>query len=272
MPPPNRCGRSASILGNCSSDKIKRKKKGRIEATPAIMQALMSGSTVRLGRLFCLLALSGPLCGVAAAISVETKDEHTAELINLAVSYQTGAGVEKDLDLALEYYHDALKFDPELFPALFNSAQIYYDREKFKKSSRRFKQAAGSARESGAKSLEARALSGLGSCYQKTDKPKAAEKWYRAAIRKDPQLVEAHYNLVNLLVAAEREEEARKALAIAERLAPDSKYGIFEGRLKAKEGQEATKVLSGKVAVVAVIALLIMYSFYLRMARRRASR
>ena len=227
------------------------------------MQALMSGSTVRLGRLFCLLALSGPLCGVAAAISVETKDEHTAELINLAVSYQTGAGVEKDLDL---------KFDPELFPALFNSAQIYYDREKFKKSSRRFKQAAGSARESGAKSLEARALSGLGSCYQKTDKPKAAEKWYRAAIRKDPQLVEAHYNLVNLLVAAEREEEARKALAIAERLAPDSKYGIFEGRLKAKEGQEATKVLSGKVAVVAVIALLIMYSFYLRMARRRASR
>ena len=235
---------------------------------------LMSGSTVRLGGLFCLLALSGPLCRVAAAISVETKDEHTAELINLAVSYQTGEGVEKDLDLALEYYDDALKFDPELFPALFNSAQIYYDREKFKKSSRRFKQAAASARASGAKaaSLEARALSGLGSCYQKTDKPKSAEKWFRAAIRKDPKLVEAHYNLINLLVAAEREEEARKALGVADRLAPDSKYGIFEGRLKAKEGQEATKAVSGKVAVVAVIALLIMYSFYLRVARRRASR
>ena len=235
---------------------------------------IVSASVVRLSGLFCLLALGGPLCRVAAAISVETKDEHTAELINLAVSYQTGAGVEKDLDLALEYYEDALKFDPKLFPALFNSAQIYYGQEKFKKSSRRFKQAVASARESGAKaaSLEARALSGLGSCYQKTDKPKAAEKWFRAAIRKDPQLVEAHYNLVNLLVAAEREEEARKALAIAERLAPDSKYGIFEGRLKAKEGQEATKAVSGKVAIVAVIALLIMYSFYLRMARRRASR
>ena len=234
----------------------------------------MSMSVFRLVALFCLTTLGGPLCAVAAAISVEAKDEQTAELINLAVGYQTGAGVEQDLEMALEYYEDALKFDPDLFPALFNSAQIYYGKEKFKKASKRFRQAAARARESGAKAapLEARALSGLGSCYQKTDKPKTAEKWFRAAIRKDPQLVEAHYNLVNLLVGAEREEEAQKALAIAHRLAPDTKYGIFEGRLKAKEGQEVTKAVSGKVAVVAVIALLIMYSFYLRMARRRARR
>jgi tetratricopeptide (TPR) repeat protein len=220
------------------------------------------------------LALGGPLCAIAAAISVETKDEQTAELINLAVSYQTGVGAEQDLDIALEYYEDALKFDPELFPALLNSGQIYYQQERFKKAIKRFKQAAAGARESGAKaaSLEARALSGLGSCYQKTDKIKTAEKWFRAAIRKDPQLVEAHYNLVNLLVSGERVKDAQKALAIAQRLAPDTKYGIFEGRLKAKQGQEETKAVSGKVAIVAVIALLIMYSFYLRMARRRASR
>lgn len=229
----------------------------------------MSASIVGL---LCLLG--GPLGDEAEAISVETEDEQTAELINLAVSYQTGAGVEKDLDLALEYYADALKFDPDLFPALFNSAQIYFDKGKFKRSSQWFRQAAVSARKSGAEAalLEARALSGLGSCYQKIDKPKTAEKWFRAAIRKDPRLVEAHYNLVNVLVAAERVEEARKALAVAERFAPDTKYGIFEGRLQAKKGQEETKAVSGKVAIVAVIALLISYSFYLRAARRRKSR
>ena len=210
----------------------------------------------------------------ANAVSMETKDKQTAELVNLGVSYQTGSCVEKDLDTALEYYEDALKFGPELFPALFNSAQIYYEKENYKKASNRFRKAASIARGGGAMeaSLEARALSGLGSCYQKTDKSKSAEKWFRAAIRKHPQLVEAHYNLVNLLVAQDREEEARKALATADRLAPDIRYGIFEGRLKGKEGQEVTKAVAGKVAIVAVIALLLMYSFYLRLAKKRAGR
>ena len=181
---------------------------------------------------------------------------------------------QADLDAALEYYEDALKFGPELFPALFNSAQIYYEKENYKKASNRFRKAASIARGGGAMeaSLEARALSGLGSCYQKTDKSKSAEKWFRAAIRKDPQLVEAHYNLVNLLVSQDREEEAKKALATADRLAPDIRYGIFEGRLKGKEGQEVTKAVAGKVAIVAVIALLLMYSFYLRLAKKRAGR
>ena len=83
----------------------------------------------------------------------------------------------------------------------------------------------------------------------------------RGAIGLDPTVVEAHYNLINLLLRKERIDKARQQLALAEKQAPSERYGIFVGRLQTKESDASwnptwLKVVVGLAAVV-VIALLV---------------
>lgn len=181
-------------------------------------------------------------------------------------SYHTGKEGEPDLKRALAYYHKALQQDPELFPALYNTALIYHAQKNYKRALLLFNKAARAARSLEEKGVESEALArnGLGNCYQMKGKTREAEKQFGIAVRMDPLLVEAHYNLINLLVEEERWEDARKALENAEKLAPSSKYQIFTGRLKGKEGREGIRAVGGWVGVVAILVLMLLYAFYQR--------
>lgn len=180
--------------------------------------------------------------------------------------YHTGKEGEPDLKRALAYYHKALQQDPELFPALYNAALIYHFQKNYKRALLLFNKAARAARSLEEKEVESEALArnGLGNCYQMDGKLQEAKKQFGVAIRMHPQLVEAHYNLINLLIKEERWEEARQALISAEEVAPSSKYKIFTGRLKGREGRKGIKAVGGWIGVVAILALMLLYALYQR--------
>jgi len=184
-------------------------------------------------------------------------------------AYHTGENGTQDLKRALVFYLKVLKVEPELFPALYNAALVYNDLKENAHAQRMFIKAAKAARKEGdlATHYEALARNGLGACYQRDGKMPEAEKQFGIAIRMDPSLVEAHYNLINLLVKEERDAEAEKAIEAAERLAPSSRYEVLKGRQKAQESGEGTKAVGGTVGIVAILGALLFYSLYLRMRR-----
>ena len=181
--------------------------------------------------------------------------------------YQTAEGVDRDLEMAQRYYKRALEVDPDLFPALFNMAHIYYEKENVRQARVYFVKAAKSARKQSSKKNEALARNGLGICYHKEGKNAKAETEFRSAIRFDSSLVEAHYNLVNLLLEEKRVEEAEKGLERANSLAPSESYGIFRGRLEGKRSREAWEPVEIKIAAVGVVAGLFLYWIYIRVKR-----
>ena len=109
------------------------------------------------------------------------------------------------------------------------------------------------------------ASSGLGSCLQKEGRLEEAETWFRTAIRKNPQLVEGHFNLVNLLLQQERREQARAALALASQQAPSPRYQLIVGRLEAKEGWDEWNPLWVQVTVAGLVGGGLLYALYRKM-------
>ena len=187
-----------------------------------------------------------------------------ADDFNLGFQYQSGDGVAVDLDMAQRYYKRALDKEPRLFPALYNTALIYYAKERFKDSRLFFVKAAKSAQNSGSKKDEALARNGLGTCYQKTEKKAKAEAEFTAAIQLETTFVEAHYNLINVLVSEERMDEAKAAKDRAEHFAPSDRYGKFEGRMRGWESRAAWGSMEVKVAILIMIAGLFLYWLYVR--------
>lgn len=184
-------------------------------------------------------------------------------------AYHTGENGTKDLKRALLFYHKVLKVDPDLFPALYNAALIYTDLKENAHAQRMFIKAARAARKAGdmATQYEALARNGLGTCYQRDGKMTEAEKQFGIAIRMNPALVEAHYNLINILVKEERDADAEKAIQVAEKRAPSSRYEILKGRQKAQESGEGNKAIGGTVGIVVIVGALLIYALYLRMRR-----
>lgn len=182
--------------------------------------------------------------------------------------YQSGNGVAIDMEMAQRYYKRALDKDPDLFPALYNTALIYYDGERYPDARVHFVKAARSAQGSGRKPDEALARNGLGTCYQKTGKTGKAEREFAAAIQLAPSLVEAHFNLVNLLVAEERLEEAKRAKLRAEQWAPSDRYELFEGRMRGRESRATWQPVEIKIAVAIMIGGLFLYWIYVRIKRQ----
>ena len=183
-------------------------------------------------------------------------------------AYHTGEGEgqEPNLDLARRYYLQAVKLDPSLFPALSNLALIYYGTKNYRKAKHYYSEAIKAARGSDAITgrEEAKVSSDLGGCYfQEGDLPKS-EKWFRAAIAHDSGLVEAHYNLINVLLKQDRRDEARLAIAEAERVAPSTRYGLFEGRLRGKQSWDEwnpawVKVIAGALLLGLLVLPLLRW-------------
>jgi len=216
-------------------------------------------------------------CLLALALLIKTRAEDgTASLTQAqehfqqGYSYQTGEDKEKDLKKALAYYRRALKLAPNLFPALYNTALIYHYQKDYKRAQSFFIKAARAARQEEEKAVEYEALArnGLGNCYQMQGNFREAEKQFSAAIHMHPQLVEAHFNLINLRIKEERWEEAQKALEVAKELAPSDRYEIFRGRLRSKEEQQGNPAVGGVLGIILFLMALVFYSLYLRRKRQ----
>ena len=227
-------------------------------------------------------------CGVGAAVPGKGGDaalDRVADLFAKGYQLQTGGERKQDLKQALLYYRKALKGYPagypEPFAVLYNSGLIYAQLKQNRNAQRYFIRAARAAqklpevRPGGdiartAARLQALARNGLGTCYQRDGRMKAAEKQYRAAIQLDPELVEAHFNLLNLLSEQQRWDEMDQALAVAREAAPSSRYEFFEGRRAGKEGFKGHRLFSGMLGVGVTAAVLSVYFVVVRARRRRS--
>ena len=183
--------------------------------------------------------------------------------------FHLGRDVEPDLDMALRYYGRALKAAPEMFPALYNAAHIYYTQEEYGRAARYFTKAVKAARKDKTPEREALARSNLGSCFQKQGEVEKAEKQFRAAVQLDRSLVDAHVNLVNLLVSEEKWDEAEKALEAGRRLAPSARYGLFEGKIKGGASRDEWEPLELKVVIVGLVVGALCYGLYQRFRPRQ---
>ena len=74
--------------------------------------------------------------------------------------------------------------------------------------------------------------------------------------------MEAHFNLINLLLKEDRRDEAKEVLVTASRLAPSSRYGLFEGRLKSKESWEEWNPLWMKIVAFGLLGGIIIFAIY----------
>ena len=204
------------------------------------------------------------------ALLTHAQSVHAQELTEAQQYFQQGyelhtaEGDERNEDKALKYYRQALKLDPELFPALSNAALIYYGRRDYKRAKHFYSEAIKSARadENIPPSQEAKLYSDLGGCYFQEGNLKKAEDWFRAAIQIDSGLVEAHYNLINLMLKEDRTVEAKEALAIASSQAPSSRYGLFEGRLKSQKSMQEWNPTWLWVVVSGLLGGIIIFAIY----------
>lgn len=190
---------------------------------------------------------------------------------NEGYAWHTGEGRTPDLEKALRYYRQAIKADPGLFEAYSNTGLIYVSLEEYKNAESYLGKAIALARERADIDVgtEAKVSSDLGTCYYQLGDYRKAEQWFRAAIRKDPGLSDARYNLINLMLKEERRDEAKAAMREAARLAPSPRYGVFEGRLKGMESSEAWTPTWVKVVAGLLVVAFVLYIAY-AMAKGRA--
>ena len=176
----------------------------------------------------------------------------------------TAEGEGQDLEMALRYYRRAIKADPMMYAALSNAALIYYARRDYKKAKHFYGEAikAAGADKEITSAQTAKTYSDLGGCYFQEGNLSKAEQWFRASIQLDSGLVEAHYNLINLLLKAERIDEAKGALKAAAVAAPSTRYGLFDGRLKSRESREEWNPVWMKVVVFGLLGVIVLFAVY----------
>jgi len=210
------------------------------------------------------------LCLFLSAVPTLGQDT-AAELFEMGYEYQTGEGQVRDEKRALAYYGEALKLQPELYAALYNAALIHHGRGEYTRAQNYFVKAARSAPKTGGQAslYEAMARNGLGSCYQMQGKYENAEKQFDVARRMSSGFVEAHYNYINILVRNERFDDARAALAVAEKMAQSDRYEKFKGRLTAKEKKDDLSGFGSVGGLLAFIFLILAYGLYIRRSKKR---
>ncbi len=219
--------------------------------------------------------------GSAAALSLE----RAAGYFEAGYRYQTGDGTGRNLRRALTFYAQALSVYPEGYPrpfaVLYNTALIHAELKQNQKAQVYFIRAVRAARELGeqrrspsgqelARHSEALARNGLGSCYQRDGKLVEAEQQYRIGIQFCPELVETHFNLLNLLSQQQRWDDMEEALEAARAMAPSSNYEIFTGRRGGRTMQRSMGRKEGLVGLGLVSLGLLGYVLLTRLQRRRS--
>ena len=189
------------------------------------------------------------------------------ELFAQGRSSQFGqGGARADEAQALELYLQALKLDPDFFNAQYSAGFLYYQRGDYGNARKYLGQAVNASRGKSAEN-EAMASIAYGGCYQKERKFKEAEKWFRSAVRLQPNLVEAHVNLINCYLAQGRVPEARQAIQEAQQDAPNPIYRKIEARIAGNEGWKWGSPMGMKAVGIGLGAGFILL-LYLRHRRR----
>ncbi|MEW6753740.1 MAG: tetratricopeptide repeat protein [Candidatus Latescibacterota bacterium] len=216
------------------------------------------------------VALLGAAPVLGQGARPRTPADPAQQLFDQAYQYHTGDKAPRDPARALQAYQRVLERNPDLFPALHNAAVAAYELGEYKQAQTYFIRATRAGRQDPQQGLryEAMARNGLGSCYQKAGQLREAEEQFRFAARMYPGLVEAHYNLVNLLVKEKRWKEADAALEVARRVAPSAQYEIFAGRQAGRRGSQDLFSLGGVGGLVLLLTGLMGYSLLLRLRRR----
>jgi tetratricopeptide (TPR) repeat protein len=212
---------------------------------------------------------------VLGAVAAGGQTDRAEVYFNQGYSYQVGRGVSRDLAKARQQYEEALRYNPDSVPVLYNLGVIYYGQRQYKDAMSFFAKTVKVARTVGDPFAyyEAVGSIGVGSCYQKDGKLREAEQWFRSAVRLQPSLPEAHFNLINLLIRARRFPEAEQAVRVAEKQAPSPNYRLLYGRLKGASGPEEKGVASAvkyvAIGVLAATGLFVLVAMATRGRRRR---
>jgi tetratricopeptide (TPR) repeat protein len=187
-----------------------------------------------------------------AATASDAQSTQAKQLFQQGLAYQKGAGnVKADPEQALRFYLQALRLEPAFYEAHANAGRVYYVRKDYRRAKYHLSEAIKLARvrDDVTKQEEAQLTSDIGGCYYQEGDLTKAEQFFRGALGLDPRLVEAHYNLINLLLSQDHRAAARQQMAVAERLAPSSRYGVFQGRLQTQESYASWNPLWLKVAL-----------------------
>lgn len=208
---------------------------------------------------------------MVSLVDVGSQDLSESQLaFKQGYSYHVGEEGEPDLEMAVRYYRHALKIDPNMYESHSNAGRAYYALEKYREAQFHYGKAIEIARIRNDISAEneARDSADLATCYLKVGQEGKCEQWLNAAIRKYPGLVEAHYNLINLMFRQQRLDEAKKAMVRAKELAPSLRYDLLAGRLEGRESQKEWNPLWVKVVFVGMI-VAVAGMFVLRALKRQ---
>jgi tetratricopeptide (TPR) repeat protein len=210
-------------------------------------RSIWVGACVVWSLVLASLAYAGPQLELAAQLYDDAYAAHTAS--------------PPDTAKALALYLRVLELEPELYGPLFKAGHIYFGNKQYVRAKSLFGKAVGSARKNhpDKPEYEADAANALGACYQKEGRLEQAGKWFRAAIKKNPKLVEAHRNLINLYMAKDERAKAEAALERAQHTAPSKQYEIIKGRIKGTEGGANWSPMWFKVLIAGIAGGLVVY-------------
>tara|TARA_Y100000588_G_scaffold326049_1_gene360241 strand:- start:380 stop:1006 length:627 start_codon:yes stop_codon:yes gene_type:complete len=185
------------------------------------------------------------------------------KLVDEGYKFQIGEGVERNEELALKHYKEALKLNENQIDARFNAALIYYGQGKYKLAGHQYNKI---AKWAGTKQPEvgAKARNMLGSCLQMTENLKEAENQFRLAIKLAPSQFKSHFNLINLMVIQNRIEEAKEVLKTAKTYAHSERYEAIESKIRGIESREDWEPKGTKIAILALAVVLFLYWAYKR--------
>jgi tetratricopeptide (TPR) repeat protein len=168
----------------------------------------------------------------------QTGRESAQKAFDRGIRYQTGKGVIKNLELALEAYRETIRLDPTYADAYYNLAQVAFDIRRFDVAEWGYE-----------KYLrfnpnDAMAAHDLGVTYHKQGKLDAAVRQYRRVLTLDPGMAQAHFNLGNIYYTLKKESLALQEWDKAIQLDPYNQAYIAQRERISQIAREKDRVLS----------------------------
>lgn len=178
---------------------------------------------------------------VFAAAEAQKGDREAAQrAFNRGYQYQTGQGVRRDLNRALQAYREAIQKDPNYVDAYYNMAQIGFDIRRYDLAEWGYEKYLQFRPD------DAQAVHDLGVVYHKQgkEKYKDAIRQYRRALELKPDMAQAYYNLGNIYYALDRQDLALQYWDKAIQLDPNNQTYINQRERITKIKQREESPLS----------------------------
>ena len=203
-------------------------------------------------------------------------DGEVGQLYNEAYSYHVGNGRPQNLRQAINLYQEVLKLDPEHINALYNLAGLCAVQKRYDLAVKYYTKVI--LKQPGRK--DADAYNNIGTIFEKQGDLKQARLAYDKALKVNPDVAAAHYNLGRLLMTEGKAEEALEHIQEAVRLegvalrrerevrgvAPDSSAYVGYVNMYAKIKGKAGKISNTTIGLVVAgfVGVLIGYTVFLR--------